>query len=87
MPSTRQSLTRDVLISYVEYLIDNIYVSVGNQQCVGILMGTDCAPLLANLFLFFYEYRKPRFQAFPVLRARFNFTRALVLCKSVLWLL
>ena len=20
-------------------------------------MGTDCAPLLANLFLFFYEYR------------------------------
>ena len=26
-------------------------------QCVGIPMGTDCAPLLANLFLFFYEYR------------------------------
>ena len=22
-----------------------------------IPMGTDCAPLLANLFLFFYEYR------------------------------
>ena len=26
------------------------------RQCVGIPMGTDCAPLLANLFLFFYEY-------------------------------
>ena len=38
---------------------DNIYVSIGNRvyrQCVGIPMGTDCAPLLANLFLFFYEY-------------------------------
>ena len=37
-----------------EYLIDNIYVSIGNRvyrQCVGIPMGTDCAPLLANLFL------------------------------------
>ena len=43
----------------MEYLIDNIYVSIGNRvyrQCVGIPMGTDCAPLLANLFLFFYEY-------------------------------
>ena len=25
--------------------------------CVGIPMGTDCAPLLANLFLFYYEYK------------------------------
>ena len=24
---------------------------------MGIPMGTDCAPLLANLFLFYYEYR------------------------------
>ena len=41
----------------MEYLIDNIYVSIGNRvyrQCVGIPMGTDCAP---NLFLFYYEYR------------------------------
>ena len=38
VPSTKQSLTEDKLISYVEYLIDNIYVSVGNKvyrQCVG----------------------------------------------------
>ena len=26
------------------------------QQCVGIPMGTDCAPLLANLYLFHFEY-------------------------------
>ena len=24
---------------------------------MGIPMGTDCAPLLENLFLFYYEYR------------------------------
>ena len=44
----------------MEYLIDNIYVSIGNRvyrQCVGIPMGTDCEPLLANLFLFYYEYK------------------------------
>ena len=44
----------------MEYLIDNIYVSIGNRvyrQCVGIPMGTDCASLLANLFLFYYEYK------------------------------
>ena len=57
--SSRHSITEERLVIYVEYLIDNIYVSIGNRvyrQCVGIPMGTDCAPLLANLFLFYYEY-------------------------------
>ena len=27
------------------------------RQRIGIPMGTDCAPLLANLFLFYYEYK------------------------------
>ena len=57
--SSRHSITEEQFVAYVEYLIDNIYVSIGNRvyrQCVGIPMGTDCAPLLANLFLFFYEY-------------------------------
>ena len=52
-----------MLIAYVEYLIDNIYVSIGNRvyrQCIGIPMGTDCAPLVANLFLFYYEYKYMR---------------------------
>ena len=42
VPSARQSLTEDKLITYVEYLIDNVYVKVGNKvytQCVGIPMG------------------------------------------------
>ena len=36
------------------------YVNIGSRiyrQCIGIPMGTDCAPLVANLFLFYYEYK------------------------------
>ena len=59
--SSKQSITEEVLVTYVEYLIDNIYVNRIYRQCVGIPMGTDCAPLLANLFqIFFYEYRYMR---------------------------
>jgi hypothetical protein len=42
----------------LEFLIDNIFVSFGGilfQQVVGIPMGTNCAPLLADLFLYSYE--------------------------------
>jgi hypothetical protein len=45
-------------IKHVEYLIDNIYVVCGDsvfRQVIGIPMGTDCAPFLANLFLYSYE--------------------------------
>ena len=40
------------------YLIDNIFVEFGErifQQTIGIPMGTNCAPLLADLFLYSYE--------------------------------
>jgi hypothetical protein len=42
----------------LSFLVDNIYVVVGDkifQQSVGIAMGTDCAPLLADLFLYSCE--------------------------------
>ena len=42
----------------IDFLIDNIYVKVGNHlfwQCICIPMGTNCAPLMANLFLYSYE--------------------------------
>ena len=41
-----------------EFLVDNIYVRSGGQifrQMVGIPMGTNCATLLADLFLYSYE--------------------------------
>ena len=49
----------DLLIDMITWLIDNTYVTIGNavfQQVIGIPMGTDCAPYLANLFLFAYEF-------------------------------
>jgi len=42
----------------VNFLIDNIYVHLGNsvfQQVIGIPMGTNSAPLLADLFLYTFE--------------------------------
>ena len=40
------------------YLLDNIYIRFGTKlyrQIVGIPMGTNCVPLVADLFLFCYE--------------------------------
>ena len=40
------------------YLLDNIFIRFGTQlyrQIIGISMGTNCAPLVAYLFLFCYE--------------------------------
>ena len=40
------------------YLLDNIYIRFGSKlyrQNVGIPMGTNCAPLVADLFMFCYE--------------------------------
>ena len=42
----------------LSFLLDNIYIRFGtqlNRQIVGILMGTNCAPLVADLVLFCYE--------------------------------
>jgi hypothetical protein len=42
------------------FLADNIYVVFEDQvfqQSVGIPMGTNCAPLLADLFLYSYEIK------------------------------
>ena len=39
-------------------LLDNLSIRVGSksyQQIVGIPMGTNCAPLVADLFLFYFE--------------------------------
>ena len=43
----------------LEFLISNIYIKFGEElfcQIIGIPMGTNCAPLFANLYLFSYEY-------------------------------
>ena len=42
----------------IDHLTDNIYIKIANdlfRQCIAIPLGTNCAPLLANLFLYSYE--------------------------------
>jgi hypothetical protein len=42
----------------LECLIDNVFVIFGGlvfQQTIDIPMGTNCAPLLADLFIYSYE--------------------------------
>ena len=45
-------------VCLLHYLLDNIFIRFGStlyRQIVGIPMGTNCAPLVADLFLFCYE--------------------------------
>ena len=42
----------------INFLLDNIYIRFGQKlyrQVIGIPMGTNCAPLIADLFLYCYE--------------------------------
>ena len=46
--------TADNICKMIEFLIDNIFVQFGGRVFrweIEIPMGTNCAPLLANLFL------------------------------------
>jgi hypothetical protein len=52
---TLDSFSEVEIKKMLEYLIDNIFVVVGGQafkSSVGILMGMNCAPSLAQLFLY-----------------------------------
>ena len=43
----------------IDYIVDNAIFSAGNmafRQVIGIPMGTDPAPFMANLYLFYYEF-------------------------------
>ena len=50
--------TTSDIIKMLEFLVDNIFVAFAGkvfQQTVGIPMGTNCVPLLADIFLYSYE--------------------------------
>ena len=55
---SKHKYSEDDINKMLEFLVDNIFVVfVGKvfQQIVGIPMGTNCAPLLADIFLYSYE--------------------------------
>ena len=52
--------TKDNIVKLFELIIDNAYFQVGDKifrQVIGIPMGSDPAPFIANLFLYVYENR------------------------------
>ena len=54
------SFDKDSLIKAIEFIVDNSYVTFHEKiyrQIIGIPMGTNCAPYLANLFLHVFEYK------------------------------
>ena len=55
--NSKKTYTEDDIINMLEFLVDIFVVFGGKvfQQIVGIPMGTNCAPLLADIFLYSYE--------------------------------
>ena len=55
---SKNKYSEDDIIKMLEFLVDNIFVVFAGkvfQQTVGIPMGRNCAPLLADIFLYSYE--------------------------------
>ena len=54
--------TADNICKMMQFLIDNNFVQFGGRhfrKVIGIPKGTNCAPLLADLFLYSYENEFP----------------------------
>ena len=53
--TSNKKYSEDDICGILDFLIDNIFVMFGKrvfQQTVDIPMGTNCAPLLADFFLY-----------------------------------
>jgi len=56
--NSKTKYTEDDIVNMINFLTDNIFIEFGGrifQQTAGIPMGTNCSPLLANLFSHSYE--------------------------------
>ena len=55
---SKNEYTEEDIIEMLEFLVDNIFVVFAGkvfQQIIGIPMGTNCGPLLADIFRFLFE--------------------------------
>ena len=55
---SKNKYTEEDIIKMLEFIVVNIFVVFAGkvfQQIIGIFMGTNCAPLLANIFLYSYD--------------------------------
>ena len=68
----------------IEFLVDNINVRFGGQlfrQMVGIPMGTNCAPLLADLFFYSYYLDLSTF----IVESGVSYIRVLTICLLLVY--
>ena len=68
------------------FLLDNIFIRVGTKlyiQVARIPMGTNCAPLVADLFLFCYE---SYFMVYFWMINRLKLLKLLTLCPDI-WMI
>ena len=57
-PKQYKFLSCQKMCDALHHLLDNIFIRFGSKlyrQSIGIPMSTNCAPLVADLFLFCYE--------------------------------
>ena len=57
-PKKYHAWSCQIVCEALNFLLDNIFIRFGTKlyrQIVGIPMGTNCAPLVADLFLFCYD--------------------------------
>ena len=55
---SKSTFTDNELVIHINKIIDNAYIIYNNhlyKQVIGIPMGTNCAPHLANIFIHIYE--------------------------------
>ena len=77
---SKNKYTEEDIIKMLEFLVDNIFVVFAGkvfQQIIGIPMGTKCAPLLADIFLYSHEaeFKQSLLSAGKKrLASQFNFT-------------
>ena len=75
---SKNKYTEEDIIKMLEFLVDNIFVAFTGkvfQQIIGIPMDTNCAPLLADIFLYSYEFIQSLLSAGKKrLASQFNFT-------------
>ena len=80
--STKRFAGTDI-INMLQFLIDNIFIIFGGrvfQQTVDIPMGANCAPLLADLFLYSYE---ADFQPDPLISIPFYGYLVTMFCQPI----
>ena len=55
---SKNKYTEEDIDKMLEFLVDNMFMVFAGkvfQQIIGIPMGTNCAPLQADIFLYSYE--------------------------------